>query len=297
MSHAAVIGCLLVVAAVVLAVALRRGRRDPRAAVAVTAVAGLAIVALDGVLGWPSRLTPLLGGGALDGERFFGLGNAHAGIVLAGGVLGAARLPTRAGVGLIAGAAAFAGLPFLGADLGGSLTLAIAAALWFGLRTWRSLGSRTWALVAVVSLGTVVLVTIADRVLPGGGTHLSGAVGGGGLGGTLEAFIDRLVGNVRATTANASVWLAVLGLPFWLVVALRRPSPVAPALEPDPRWRDAVIVLTIAGIAGYLLNDTYGLAGSAFAFASAAMLYPTLVSSAGEHIAAVERQGLEPPTD
>jgi hypothetical protein len=295
LSHAAVIGCLLVVAAVVFVIALRRGRRDPRAAVAVTAVAGLALVALDGVLGWPSRLTPLLGGGALDGERFFGLGNAHAGIMLAGAVLGAARLPTRAGVGLIASAAAFAGLPFIGADLGGCLTLAIAAALWFGLRTWRSLGWRTWALVAVVSLGTVVLVTIADRVLPGGGTHLSRA-GAGGLGGTLEAFVERLDANVRATTANASAWLAVLGLPFWLVVALRRPSRVAPAVEPDPRWRDAVIVLTIAGIAGYLLNDTYGLAGSAFAFASAAMLYPTLVSSAGERIPAVEREGLEAPT-
>ncbi|HET7236878.1 MAG TPA: hypothetical protein VFK59_10655, partial [Actinomycetota bacterium] len=51
-------------------------------------------------------------------------------------------------------------------------------------------------------------------------------------------------------------------------------------LDPDPRWRDAIVVLGIAGLAGYLLNDTYGLAGSAFAFVSAAMLYPTLFSLA-----------------
>jgi len=302
LSYATVTGCLVAVAASVLTFALLRGRRDPRAAVATAAVSGLVLVVLDGVFGWPSQLTPLLGGSALDGERFFGLGNAHAGIVLAGAVLGAARLPTRAGVGLMAAAAAFAGLPFLGADLGGCLTLAIAAALWFGLQRWRSLGWRTWALVAAVSLGTLVLVAIADRVLPGGQTHLS-RVGDGEkvLGGTpLGVFIDRLVANVRATSANASAWLAVLGLPVWAVVALRRPRRLRPTLERDPRWRDAVVVLALAGIAGYLLNDTYGLAGSSFAFVSAAMLYPTLVSlraGGGVSASTVGRGGLEPPTD
>ena len=297
LSYAIVTGCLVVVAALVLTVALFRGRRDPRAAVATAAVSGLVLVVLDGVFGWPSQLTPLLGGAALEGERFFGLGNAHAGIVLAGAVLGAARLPTRAGVALMTAAAAFAGLPFLGADLGGSLTLAMAAALWFGLQRWRNLGWRTWAVVVAVTLGTLVLVAIADRVLPGGRTQLSQvAEGEGGLG----VFIDRLVANFRATSANASAWLAVLGLPVWAMVAIRRPGRLRPTLEPDPRWRDAVVVLALAGIAGYLLNDTYGLAGSSFAFVSAAMLYPTLFSlRAGGRASAsmVERAGLQPPTD
>jgi hypothetical protein len=35
-------------------------------------------------------------------------------------------------------------------------------------------------------------------------------------------------------------------------------------------------VLAIGGLAGWLLNDTYGMAGATFAFVSAAMLYPTL---------------------
>lgn len=273
-SYALVVGCLVVVAAGVLAIALLRGRSDPKAAVSAVAVAGLALVVLDGVLGWPSQLTPLLGGSALEGERFFGLGNAHAGIVLAGAVLGAARLPTRLGVWLIAGAATFAGLPFLGADLGGCLTLTIAAALWFGLRRWHGLGWRSWALAAVASVVALLLVLLADRVLPGGGTHLSAA----GDGGPLGVFMDRLSANARVTSANASAWLAVLGLPVWLVVAIRRPERLHPSLELDARWRDAVVVLAIAGIAGYLLNDTYGLAGSAFAFVSAAMLYPTLTA-------------------
>jgi hypothetical protein len=175
---------------------------------------------------------------------------------------------------VIAGASAFAGLPFLGADLGGCLTLAIAAALWFGLPRWR-LGWRTWALAAGVAVGALALAIFADRILPGGGTHLSGASEGG----VLETFLDRLSANVRITSANASAWLAVLGLPFWFVVVVRRPRPLAPTFEGDERWRDAILVLTIAGIAGYLVNDTYGLAGSAFAFASAAVLYPTLAAS------------------
>jgi hypothetical protein len=300
LSYATVTVCLVAVAALVVTLALIQGRRDPRAAVATAAVSGLILVVLDGVLGWPSQLTPLLGGGALDGERFFGLGNAHAGIVLAGAVLGAARLPAGRDLAY-GGAAAFAGLPFLGADLGGCLTLAVAAALWFGLQRWRNLGWRTWALVAAVSLGTLVLVAIADRVLPGGQTHLSQVADGEeGLGAPLGAFIDRLVANARATSANASAWLAVLGLPVWAVVALRRPGRLRPTLEPDPRWRDAVVVLALAGIAGYLLNDTYGLAGSSFGFVSAAMLYPTLVSlHAGGRVGAstLELGGLEPPTE
>jgi drug/metabolite transporter (DMT)-like permease len=115
-------------------------------------------------------------------------------------------------------------------------------------------------------------------------------------GGALDALGDRVLSNVRVTSANASAWLAVLGLPLWLVAALRRPHRLRPSLDPDPRWRDAVIVLAIAGIAGYLLNDTYGLAGSAFAFVSAAMLYPTL-ASASRPGAPPGPAGLEPPTD
>jgi hypothetical protein len=293
--YGAVALALAAVGAAVLAVAVRSGGRDPMAAVAVIAVVGLVLVLVDGLLGWPSQLTPMLGGGVLDGERFFGLGNAHTGIVLAGAVLGAARLPTGAGVALMGAGAVFAGLPFLGADLGGSLTLAIAAALWFGLRRWRTLGWRTWVLAAAIAVGTLVIVTVADRLLPGGGTHLSRAASGRGA---LAAFGERLAGNARTTSANASAWLAVLGLPVWLVVAWLRPARLRPTLDPDPRWRDAVMVLAIAGIAGYVLNDTYGLAGSTFAFVSAAMLYPTLsaIRTAQPSDAPVRPGGLEPPT-
>jgi len=270
----AVVAALIVAAVALYAIARRLARGDPMTAVAAVAVAGLIVVVVDGVLGWPSQITPLLGGGALDGERFFGLGNAYAGIVLSGTVLAAARLGPAAGVGLIAAGSVFAGLPFLGADLGGSLSMAVAAALWFGVRRWGGLGWRSWALAAAALLTAAVLVTLGDRVLPGGGTHLTAVQGTG----SVQVFLERLGENVRSTSQTPAAWLAVLGLPVWLGVALARPSRFRPTLEPDPRWRDALVVLTIGGMVGYVLNDTHGMAGVAFTFASAAMLYPTLVS-------------------
>ncbi|MGH2661085.1 MAG: hypothetical protein ACRDHS_15880, partial [Actinomycetota bacterium] len=89
----AAVAALAAAAAALTATALRLEGARPRVAVTVVAVVGLILVVLDGVLGWPSGLTPLLGGSALEGERFFGLGNTFAGFVLAGVVLGAAWLP------------------------------------------------------------------------------------------------------------------------------------------------------------------------------------------------------------
>ena len=106
----AVIPGLLLVGVLLLVAALVAGRGDPTRAVTVVAAAGLVILVVDGILGWPSEVTPLLGGGALLGVRFTGLGNSAAGIVLAGAVLWATRLNPWPGVGVIAGGALFAGL-------------------------------------------------------------------------------------------------------------------------------------------------------------------------------------------
>jgi hypothetical protein len=254
----------------IAAVALAWGRGDPRRAIATVAGIALALVVLDAALGWPSELTPMLGGGVLDGERFFGLGNAYAGVVLAGAVLGAARLPARAAPWLLVGAAAFAGLPFLGADLGGCATLAAAAGLWVGLERWR-LDARAWLLGAAGAAAAVAFALAADRVLPGGGTHISHAADGlvGGL-------FERLAANVRTTSATPAAWLTLAGLGVWLAIACRAPLRLLGALEADPRWRRAIVVLSACGLLGWVLNDTYGLAGSAFTFACAAVLAPAL---------------------
>ena len=260
--------------AALIAFSLRLAGRSPVGPVALVSLAGLALVAADVAAGWRTGLTPLLGGSALDGERFFGLGNPYAGIVLGGAVLGASRLRPGMGVALIAGAAAFAGLPFLGADVGGCITLAICAGLWFGLNRWKGFEWKTWAVAAAAGALAMVVLVVTHRLLPPGETHVSRTLSGSdGVFGALGVFWERLRMNIESTAGFS--WLAVLGLPVWLLVALRPPSRLRPLFE-DERWRWGLIVLSIGGILGYVLNDTFGMAGIAFVFACAAVIYPAL---------------------
>jgi hypothetical protein len=245
----------------------------------VIVLAGLAIVVVDVALGWRSGTTPLLGGSALDGVRFFGLGNPQAGIVLGGAVLGAARLRPPAGVALMVAASVFAGLPFLGADVGGAVTLAVAAALWYGIERWGRLGWRTWVLGAAAALVAVGAVVVTHRLLPPGETHVSRAVTEpDGVLGAVEVFWDRLLLNLRSTSEVPAAWLAVAGLPVWLAIALRPPAALSPSLQADARWQRAVVVLATCGIVGYVLNDTFGMAGITFVFVSAAVVFPALAA-------------------
>jgi hypothetical protein len=269
---AVVITALLLLGGLLLALALVAGRGDATRSVTVVAAAGLVVLVVDGLLGWPTELTPLLGGGALLGVRFTGLGNAAAGIVLAGSVLWATRLGPRVGVGLLGGAALFAGLPFLGADLGGGVTLFAVAGLWFGWRIRERFDLAAVGLAAAAGLVGGALLVGVHAVWPEP-SHVARAVESGGL---LTTFLDRLASNFRATTEIWPVWLTVLGLPAWLLVAARRWGPFREPLVRWPWWQAGVIVLAAGGMIGYVVNDTFGMAAIAFVFCSAAMVYPAL---------------------
>jgi hypothetical protein len=271
MEPAVVIPGLLLLGGLLLAVALFAGRGDPTRAVTVVAATGLVILVIDGILGWPTEVTPLLGGGALLGVRFTGLGNSAAGIVLAGAVLWATRMGPRAGGLLIVGSALFAGLPFLGADLGGGVTMFAVAGLWYG---WQSRARLDAAAVAFTAVAAVVgaLLLVAAHALWPVTTHVARAVEEGGL---ISTFLDRLGSNLRETTEIWPVWLTVIGLPLWLLATWRGWGPFREVLR-RPWWRAGVIVLAIGGMIGYVVNDTYGMAAIAFVFCSAAMVYPSL---------------------
>lgn len=270
------VASLVGAAAALVVLALLVGRGSPVVPVVAVAVGGLVLVVLDGLAGWPSGITPLLGGSALDGVRFYGLGNSYAGMVLAGAVLGAARLSARTGTALIVGASLFAGLPFLGADLGGGLTLAATAGVWWGLRRWRRLGWGPLAAGAAGFVAGLAVLVAAHLALPPGGTHVALVLEGReGWTGAVGVFVDRLANNLRTTTQTWPAWLAVLAIPVWLVVVLRPPGRLHPALA-DPTWRLACVTLAIGAMAGYVLNDTYGTANIAFVFLSGAVVYPAL---------------------
>jgi len=272
-----VLAAVAALGAAIAGIALVFGRSSPAyAPPAIVAGTGLALVVLDAARGWPSLLTPLLGGSALDGVRFYGLGNTYAGVVLAGAVLLAALFPAAWGALLIVAAALFAGLPWTGADFGGGVTLWAVAGLWVALRLRDRLGRGSVPVAAAAFLLGLAVFIVAHRlaVEP---THVTRAVEGpGGLLGALGVFVRRLVLNLEVTASTPAVWPALAGLPVWLIVAIRGPGPFREPFERSPAWRDAALTLAAGGMIGYVLNDTYGTAAITFLYVSLAIVYPAL---------------------
>jgi hypothetical protein len=182
------------------------------------------------------------------------------------------------------GAGLFAGFPSLGADVGGAITLFFAAGLWWVLRTRPGFGVKELAFVAGVTAMGLGVVLLANRFLPGTPTHATAFVEDtdGALSGVLREFGDRLgvgIGQVRKVPA---AWIPLLGLPVILALVLTRPGPVGWGLETvGKRWQQALIVLTLAGMVAFFVNDT-GVAAAApvFLYAMSGMAYPAFLASA-----------------
>ncbi|HEV2906730.1 MAG TPA: hypothetical protein VGZ50_05400, partial [Actinomycetota bacterium] len=92
----------------------------------------------------------------------------------------------------------------------------------------------------------------------------------------IATFGRRLALNARNTSATPAAWLVVALLPVWLVVAWKHLGPFGGALRKHPSWREASMVLALASIIGFVVNDTIGVAGLGFTYLSAALIYPAL---------------------
>jgi hypothetical protein len=278
LNYVVVLPTLAAGAALVTIVALWWGRGDPAAPVAIVAGLGLGVVILDGVLGWPAMMMPFLGDSALEGVRFYGMGNAFAGVYMAGAILLAARISPLAGVALLIAAGLLAGLPNFGAELGTSFTLFAAAGLWYMFRVRHRFGVREVAVAGAVALGGLAAVLLIHRFSPVP-THVTRVVEDAtrsGVGEILAVFGRRLALNVRNTSAIPSNWLVVATLPVWLAVAWKRLGPFGSMLRRDPAWGDATVILALSSVIGFLVNDSMGVAGLAYTYLSAALVYPAL---------------------
>jgi hypothetical protein len=274
LTYSLVLPTLAGAAALVTIVALLFGRHDSAAPVAIVAGLGMGVVVLDGILGWPAMMMPLLGDSALEGVRFYGMGNAFAGVYMAGAILLAARIPPVNGMALLVVAGLLAGLPGFGAELGTSFTLFAAAGLWYMFRVRRRFGLRevaTAGAVTIVGLATILVIHRFSSVP----THVTRVVQDA-PGDILSVFGRRLALNFRTTNAIPSNWLIVALLPVGLAVAWKRLGPFGSMLRRDAAWRDAAVVLALSSIIGYLVNDTIGVAGLGVTYLSAALIYPTL---------------------
>jgi hypothetical protein len=247
------------------------------------AAVGLSVVVVDALWGWRGARIPLLGGTMFDGARFYGLPNAFLCLLLAGGLFVAAALPAFTGFLVLVGAGLFAGFPSLGADVGGTITLFFAAGLWWVLRTRPHLGLREVAFVAGVTAMGLGVILLANRYLPGIPTHATRFVEGtgGGLGDALREFEARSgIGFDQVRNAPAAL-IPLIGLPVVLALVLTRPGPIGWGFEmTGKRWQHALVVLTLAGMVAFFVNDT-GVAAAApvFLFAMSGMAYPAFVAA------------------
>jgi len=248
---------------------------------------GLAILlyfVLETLLEWTAALTPFVGGSQLDGGRFYGLPNAFIGLLIGACLWVAQRLRTGAGLAILVVAALFAGMPYLGSNLGGGVSLFAAAGLWVAVRERRRLGA--WKGIGVFvafTFGGLLLLLAAHAVSPVE-THVTRfEEQARGLGGVLQKFRDRLQVGFDLIARNPFALIPVLGLPLTIAAVLWPPAALRPSLERRPAWRDAILVTLLAGVIAYLVNDSGpAAAGFAFGLGLGGLLGVSLLSEAGK---------------
>jgi hypothetical protein len=165
-----------------------------------------------------------------------------------------------AGAGVLAWAVVLDGTPFLGADVGGALTLvpaaAVTASMLFGWRI-RLRSAVMWgvaAVAAVVALGLVDLMRPAPER-----THLGrllADIGANGFEALQTVVLRKLDANL--SVLMRSVWTLMLPVVFASVALVfwRSPGRLRTIQERIPEERAAVAGLLTAMVLGFALNDS-----------------------------------------
>jgi hypothetical protein len=282
LSYATVVPFVIGVGVVGTVVFAPLARRDAFLPPAAIGSAVLAYFVIEAAFGWTAALTPFLGDSELGGGRFYGLPNVFIGLLVGASLYVASRLPVVWGFVLIAAVALFAGLPFAGSNLGGAVTLFVAAGLWLPIRRrgrldWRGVGVATGVVIA----GTA-LVLIWHRFLTSVPTHVTRfeETSGRSLAGVWRTFTDRLAVGWRLIVRNPLALVPVFGVPAALYAVVRPPASVRSSLVANPAWRDAMLVTLLAGLAAYVANDSGPAAlGLAFGLGLGGLLYGSLIEA------------------
>jgi hypothetical protein len=233
---------------------------------------------IEAALGWPSTLTTLFGGTALDGVRFYGLPNVFEGLIYGSGLYVAATRKRWKGVALLFALGLFAGFPGLGADLGGALACFAAAGLWLALAEREKRDTPLiWRLVqgGLLSLGGLIVVLVANRLAPTP-THITAFTESGG-GGILHTISSRLGVGWDLLMRNPFGFIPVIGILVLLVIVLKPTKAIGESFAAYPAWRTAMLVLVLTSVVAYFANDTgVAASGQGFAMALAGLLYVPL---------------------
>ena len=270
---------------IVVGVAFTRwvaARRGVFVAVAACGAAILMVLGIEAAFGWPAAVTPLAGGGQLDGGRFFGMPNIEIGIVLGSALFVAQHVRVGVGAMVLVTCALVAGSPWTGSNFGAAITLFAAAGLWLGIRL-----RRPWWIVALITgaITAIGMATIAvmHRYLTDRPTHVTAFLEEtDGIVGAVERQFERLRVGLDLIIENPLALIPVVGTLVLLVVLLRPPTAIARSFEGHGAWRDAVLVIVLGSIVAYLAEDTGAAAvGFAFGFALSGLIEVSLASARG----------------
>jgi hypothetical protein len=257
-----------------------QARRGIFVALAACGAVILGILAIEAALGWSAAVTPLAGGGQLDGGRFFGMPNVEIGIVLGSAMFAAHRLRVGTAVLLLAACAVVAGSPWTGSNFGAAITLFAAAGMWLGIRR-----RRPWWMIAVITgaitAGGMAAIAVMHRYLTERPTHITAFLEHtSSFSGVLDRLTGRLGIGFDQLTDTPLAAIPVVGILVLLILVLRPPAAIARSFEGHDAWRDAVLVILLASIVAYLANDTGAAAlGFGFGFALSGLIDVSLATA------------------
>ena len=255
-------------------------RRGIFVALAACGAVILGVLAIEAALGWPAAVTPLAGGGQLDGGRFFGMPNVQIGIVLGSAMFTAHRLRVGTGGLLLTACAVVAGSPWTGSNFGAAITLFAAAGMWLAIRRRRP----WWMIVLITGAITAIgmaAIAVMHRYLTDRPTHITAFLEHTN---TVAGVLDRLTGRLGIgfdqLTETPLAAIPVVGTLVLLVLVFRRPAAIGRSFEGHDAWRDAVLVILFGSIVAYLANDTGAAAlGFGFGFALSGLIDVSLASA------------------
>ena len=261
-------------------------RRGPVDALLVTMAAILALVSIDLVVGAPLQFNTVFGYTPTVAGRFAGIGNPAFSMLAAAVIVLAALVAHRVGgtagkwaaVALLVWATLLDGLPFLGSDVGGALTL-VPTTVVMG---WMLFGRRFRVRTLAIAIGGSVALTVAFGLLdlsrpPESRTHLGrlfAKVGDQGGGALRTVVLRKLDENLSVLTS--SIWTLMVPLAFISVgyVMWRAPGRMRSIHQIVPQERAAVVGLLVAMVLGFALNDSgISIPGIMIGVANAALVH------------------------
>jgi hypothetical protein len=242
----------------------------------------LAYLIAEAFAGFSAALTPLVGGSQLDGGRFYGAPNVLEGLAVGAAIYVAANTSTGPGAAVLAGVALLLGLPQLGADIGGAAVAFSAMGLWLAVRRRGGLDPAGLAQAAAVAVIGTALVLAVHRFWPGTPTHATAFVGSSSRD-IAATVVARLAAGGRLIATNPFAALPAIGVVAMAAASAWPPRLFAAAFERVPRWRDASLVLSLAGVVALVGNDSGpAAAGFAFGLALGGTLYVSVRVASGK---------------